>query len=98
EVAKAAGAPLKLIWTREDDLRAGYYRPMWQSRVTAGLDAANAITAWTHTIVGQSIVAGTPFEAMMVKDGIDGTSVEGAADLPYAIPNVQVDLHTTQSP
>jgi len=94
-IAKVAGAPLKLVWTREDDTRGGYYRPMWHSRVRAGLDAAGAIAAWTHTIVGQSILAGTPFEAFMVKDGIDGTSVEGAADLPYAIPNVQVDLHTT---
>jgi isoquinoline 1-oxidoreductase beta subunit len=96
EIAKEAKAPLQLIWTREDDLRSGYYRPMWQSRVAAALDAQGAIAAWTHTIVGQSILAGTPFEAFMVKDGIDGTSVEGAADLPYAIPNVQVDLHTTK--
>jgi isoquinoline 1-oxidoreductase beta subunit len=96
EIAREAKAPLQLIWTREDDLRSGYYRPMWHSRVAGALDAQGAITAWTHTIVGQSILAGTPFEAFMVKDGIDGTSVEGAADLPYAIPNVQVDLHTTR--
>jgi isoquinoline 1-oxidoreductase beta subunit len=96
EIAKVAGAPLKLVWTRADDMQAGYYRPMWHSRVTGALDAQGAIAAWTHTIVGQSIVAGTPFEAFMVKDGIDGTSVEGAADLPYAIPNVQVELHTTK--
>ncbi len=95
EIAKLAGAPVKLIWTREDDLRAGYYRPMWHSRVAAALGPDGALTAWTHTIVGQSIVAGTPFEAFMVKDGIDESSVEGAADLAYAIPNVQVDLHTT---
>jgi isoquinoline 1-oxidoreductase beta subunit len=96
QVARAAQAPVKLMWTREDDLAGGYYRPMWHSRVSAGLDGAGGIAAWTHTIVGQSILAGTPFEAFMVKDGIDETSVEGAVDLPYAIPNVQVDLHTTQ--
>jgi isoquinoline 1-oxidoreductase beta subunit len=95
-VAKHAGAPLKLVWTREDDLRGGYYRPMWHSRLRAGLDATGRLTAWTHTIVGQSIAAGTPFEAYVVKDGIDETSVEGAAELPYAIPNVLVDLHTTE--
>jgi isoquinoline 1-oxidoreductase beta subunit len=95
-VAKAAGAPVKLVWTRDDDLRGGYYRPMWHSRVAAALDAGGAISAWTHTIVGQSFIAGTPFEPFIIKDGIDGTSVEGAADLPYAIPNVQVDLHTTK--
>lgn len=94
QIARAAGAPVKLMWTREDDLRGGYYRPMWHSRVSAALDGQGGIAAWMHTIVGQSIVAGTPFEAFMVKDGIDGTSVEGAEDLPYAIPNVQVDLHT----
>jgi isoquinoline 1-oxidoreductase beta subunit len=96
KIAKSAGAPLKLIWTREDDMRAGYYRPMWHSRMSAALDGGGVLSAWTHTIVGQSIVAGTPFEKMMVKDGIDGTSVEGADDMPYAIPNVQVELHTTQ--
>jgi isoquinoline 1-oxidoreductase beta subunit len=95
KIAKVAGAPVKLIWTREDDLKAGYYRPMWQSRIRAGLDAKGAITAWAHTIVGQSFIVGTPFEAFIVKDGIDATSVEGAVDLPYAIPNVKVDLHTT---
>jgi len=96
KIAKAAKAPVKLVWTRTDDLRAGYYRPMWHSRVTAALDGSGAITAWMHTIVGQSFIAGTPFEPFIIKDGIDGTSVEGAADLPYAIPNVQVDLHTTK--
>ncbi len=99
EVAKAArsmGAPIKLVWTREDDLRGGYYRPMWHSRVSAALDGNNGIASWTHTIVGQSFIAGTPFEPFIIKDGIDATSVEGAVDLPYAIPNVQVDLHTTQ--
>jgi isoquinoline 1-oxidoreductase beta subunit len=96
QIARKAGAPVKLVWTRDDDLRGGYYRPMWQSRVSAGLDASGAIMAWTHTIVGQSFIAGTPFEPFIIKDGIDGTSVEGAAELPYAIPNVQVDLHTTK--
>ena len=95
KIAKVAGAPLKLVWTREDDTRAGYYRPMWHSRVRAGLDASGAITAWAHTIVGQSFITGTPFEPFIVKDGIDATSVEGAVDLPYAIPNVHVALHTT---
>src|SRR5262249_2889253 len=66
------------------------------SKVSAGLDAEGRIAAWTHTIVGQSILEGTPFAAMMVKNGIDPTSVEGAAELPYAIPNVRVDLHTTK--
>ncbi len=97
EIAKQAGAPLKLIWTREDDTRGGFYRPMWTSRLSAGLDANNALSTWTHTIVGESIMAGTPMAAFTIKDGIDSTSVEGAKELPYAIPNLRVDLHTTDN-
>jgi isoquinoline 1-oxidoreductase beta subunit len=93
-VAKVAKAPVKVIWTREDDIRGGWYRPMWHDRFAAGLDASGNPVAWTHTIVGQSIMMGTPFEGFAVKDGVDGTSVEGAADILYGIPNLQVDLHT----
>ncbi|HUQ24128.1 MAG TPA: xanthine dehydrogenase family protein molybdopterin-binding subunit [Burkholderiales bacterium] len=95
-IAKATGGkyPVKLVWGREDDMRAGYYRPMYVHALKAGLDAKGNIVAWQHTIVGQSILAGTAFEPMMVKDGIDGTSTEGAANLPYAIPNLAVTLHT----
>lgn len=93
-VAKAAKAPVKVVWTREDDTRGGWYRPMWFDRFSAGVDAEGNPVAWTHTIVGQSIAQGTLFEPMMIKDGVDATSVEGAADLLYGIPNLQVDLHT----
>jgi isoquinoline 1-oxidoreductase beta subunit len=93
-VARAAKAPVKVVWTREDDLRGGWYRPMWHDRFVAGLDADGDPVAWTHTIVGQSIMQGTPFESFGVKDGIDSASVEGAADLLYGMPNLQVDLHT----
>jgi isoquinoline 1-oxidoreductase beta subunit len=93
-VAKAAKAPVKVIWTREDDTKGGYYRPMWYDRIAAGIDGKGNPIAWKHTIVGQSIVAGTPFEQAMVKNGIDDTSVEGAADLAYPVPNLMVDLHS----
>lgn len=93
----SAGVPVKLQWTREDDMRGGYYRPMYFHKIDAGIDAQGKITSWQQRIVGQSIVAGTPFEPMMVKNGVDGTSVEGAADLPYAIPNMLVDLHSPKS-
>jgi isoquinoline 1-oxidoreductase beta subunit len=93
-VAKVAKVPVKVIWTREDDLTGGWYRPMWHDRFAAGLDASGNPIAWTHTIVGQSILTGTPFEPYGVKDGIDSASVEGAADLLYGIPNLQVDLHS----
>jgi isoquinoline 1-oxidoreductase subunit beta len=93
-VAKVAKAPVKVVWTREDDLRGGWYRPMWHDRFVAGLDASGDPIAWTHTIVGQSIMQGTLFEGFAIKDGIDSTSVEGAADVLYGFPNLQVDLHT----
>jgi isoquinoline 1-oxidoreductase beta subunit len=93
-VAKAAKAPVKVVWTREDDMRGGWYRPMWHDRFVAGLDANGDPIAWTHTIVGQSIMQGTLFESFGIKDGIDSASVEGAADLLYGMPNLQVDLHT----
>ncbi len=94
EVAKVAKAPVKVVWTREDDLKGGWYRPMWHDRFVAAFDANGEPTLWKHTIVGQSIAMGTPFESMMVKDGVDAASVEGAADLIYGFPNLQVDLHS----
>lgn len=100
EVALAArdlGAPIKTVWTREDDLRGGWYRPLFVNRIEVGL-AGGRIVAWRHRIVGQSIAAGTAFEPMMVVEGVDGTSVEGAADMPHGIPNLQVELHTTTLP
>ena len=94
QVARALGMPVKVVRSREDDMRAGYYRPMWHSRGEACLDKKGYPLAWLHRIVGQSIIAGTPFESAMVKDGIDHTSVEGASDTPYYIPNLQVELHS----
>lgn len=94
QVAKVAKVPVRVVWTREDDIRGGWYRPMWYDLLAAGVDAQGNPVAWTHTIVGQSIMQGTLFEAFGIKDGIDSASVEGAADLLYGIPNVQVDLHT----
>ncbi|WP_234085625.1 xanthine dehydrogenase family protein molybdopterin-binding subunit [Azonexus sp. R2A61] len=95
-IAKAIGgrAPVKLVWLREDDMRAGYYRPLFHHALQAAIDADGKLTGWRHRLVGQSILIGSPFEAFLVKDGIDGVSVEGAANLPYAIPNLTVDLHT----
>ncbi|TCK37213.1 isoquinoline 1-oxidoreductase beta subunit [Paraburkholderia sp. BL8N3] len=99
-IAKALGAngtPVKLQWTREDDIHGGLYRPMYFHKLDAGLTADGKLVGWRHRIVGQSILAGTPFASVMVKNGIDGTSVEGAANVAYAIPNVSVELTTTQT-
>jgi len=90
--------PVKLVWTREDDTRAGFYRPLYYHALKAGLDAQGNVVAWQHRIVGQSILTGTAFESMMVKNGVDGTSVEGASTLPYAIANLAVDLHSPTLP
>jgi isoquinoline 1-oxidoreductase beta subunit len=98
-IAKAFGAdgtPIKLQWTREDDIRGGLYRPMYFHKLEAGLDAKRELVGWRHVIVGQSIMAGGPFE-VMVKNGVDPTSVEGAASIAYAIPNIDVELSTTKT-
>ncbi|MCX7178865.1 MAG: xanthine dehydrogenase family protein molybdopterin-binding subunit [Proteobacteria bacterium] len=86
-------APVKLVWLREDDMRAGYYRPMFHHVLEAALDAGGKLLGWRHRLVGQSILADSPFAAG-IKDGIDGVSVEGAANLPYSVPNLTVDLHS----
>jgi isoquinoline 1-oxidoreductase beta subunit len=97
-IAKAIGGrqPVKLVWTREDDITGGRYRPLYVHRLRAGLDTSGRIVGWEHRIVGQSILKGTPFEAGLVKNGIDPSSVEGATSLPYDIPAVGVELHTTE--
>jgi isoquinoline 1-oxidoreductase beta subunit len=94
-IAKAIDGrvPVKLVWLREDDMKAGFYRPAFHHALEAALDAQGKLVGWRHRLVGQSIVTGTAMAAM-VKDGIDPVSVEGAANLPYAIPNMLVDLHT----
>ena len=94
--ARALGwrAPVRMQWTREDDMAAGRYRPAYVHRLRAGLDAEGNIVAWDNHIVGQSILGGTPFEGM-IENGVDATSVEGSNTLPYAIPNLSVGLTTT---
>jgi isoquinoline 1-oxidoreductase beta subunit len=91
---KALGrdAAIKLIWTREDDTRGGRYRPFTLHRMEGCLAKGGAITSWDQIVVSQSIVRGSPFEAM-IKDGIDPTMVEGASDLPYRIPHFRVTAH-----
>ena len=97
QVAMAVGQLVKVVWTREDDMRGGNYRPMWSDHIEAGIAKNGKPIVWKHTIVGQSIVADTSFEAFLTKNGIDATSVEGAATLPYVIPNLQVELHSPKN-
>ncbi|WP_037310113.1 xanthine dehydrogenase family protein molybdopterin-binding subunit [Ruegeria halocynthiae] len=87
--------PVKLVWTREDDIRSGYYRPAFGHKVRVGLNADGTIAGWQHQVAGQSIMKGTPFEAFSVHDGIDHSSVEGIGDSPYTIPDMAVGLTDT---
>jgi isoquinoline 1-oxidoreductase beta subunit len=93
ELAKVIKRPVKIAWTREDDMTGGYYRPMNYHRAELGFDAKNRLIAWDHRIVGQSVVGGSPFEGFLVKNNVDATVVEGVGDSPYDIPNFSVDLH-----
>jgi len=92
QISRAVRTPVKVIWTREDDTRGGYYRPRAYHSVRAALDGAGAPVAWEQHIVCQSFLLGTPY-AGMIKDGLDELAVEGAKDIPYAIPNIRMDWH-----
>ena len=98
QIAKAmkTKAPVHLLWTREDDIKGGFYRPMALHRVKADVKDGR-VSGWQHTIVSKSIITGTPFEPMMVKEGVDATTVEGVADTPYAIENFSVEVHNVKT-
>ncbi len=87
QLAKAMGAPVQVIWTREDDIRHDFYRPTTYNQFTAAFDAGGNPIAWTHHIVGPSISVS---KGNTPRNGIDGSLVEGAANLPYGIPNILV--------
>ena len=95
-VAKALAAagqrsPVKVIWSREDDMHAGYYRPFTVHRAEIGYDSEGTCWRWDHRIVSQSIVTGTPFEAFMIKEGVDATTTEGMRE-PYDVP-MRLSVH-----
>lgn len=96
QAAKAIGPnkPVKLVWTREDDIQGGYYRPMFLHRMRGAVENGK-IVGWSNTVVGQSFMAGSAFEGM-IKNGIDPTMVEGARELLYDVADFQCDVHTTQ--
>ncbi len=96
-MALGSGQPVKLVWTREDDIRGGYYRPMVTHRIRAGVDAEGKPAGWHSSLANKSIFTGTPLEQMAVHDGIDHFSVEGVADTAYALPNLKVDLRSMES-
>jgi isoquinoline 1-oxidoreductase beta subunit len=97
-IFKATGEryPVKLQYTREDDMAAGFYRPMNIHKMRAGLDGLGNITAWENRVVGQSLIKGSFLEGM-IQNGVDALTFEGAGELPYHIPNVTVDIHMAQA-
>lgn len=96
KAARAAGvrAPIRTLWSREDDIQGGYYRPMHLHRAQIGFDATGKVLAWDHVIVGQSILSGTPFAGNMAKTGVDTTAVEGMR-APYPLP-MRLTVHHPQ--
>jgi len=83
--------------TREDDIQCGYFRPMFVHKLEAGIDADGMPSAWHQRLVGQSIMEGTVFADFSIKNGVDAASVEGAAGMPYAIPNRRIEVHVVES-
>ena len=90
--------PIKLVWTREDDFLGGYFRPMAAHRVRVGLNADGTIAGWDHRVATQSLFKGTAFEAFVVHEGVDHTSVEGLANTIYPLGNMTVGLSDVASP
>ncbi|MGL6158865.1 molybdopterin cofactor-binding domain-containing protein [Microbulbifer sp.] len=90
--------PVKLLWSREDDIHGGYYRPMALHKAVIGLDAEGRILGWDHRVAAKSIIKGSPFESAMVHNGIDHTTVEGVADTLYRVPNMAVGVSDFHSP
>jgi isoquinoline 1-oxidoreductase beta subunit len=86
-LSKAVGAPVKVIWSREDDVQHGFYRPATYNRFAAGLDDSGRPVAWTHRVAAPPIL----LKFGPLENGLDRTLVDGAANLPYGIPNIYVD-------
>lgn len=95
ELSQAAKAPVKIVWTREQDMARDYYRPVSLHRMTAGLDAAGRLTAWRHLVAAPSIMAQNFPDAP--EDG-EPDAVDGAIGWPYAVPNVQVAYARVDTP
>ena len=93
QVSKAMAAPVKVIWTRSDDIQGGYYRPAYHHRIAGELGSRGELIAWRHRVVGPSIFTGTALEKLAVANGIDGSSVYSPY---YEWPNVLVELHTVK--
>lgn len=93
-----SGVPIKIVWTREDDMTGGYYRPMSAHKVKVGLDGSGNVVAWSHRMAAKSLIKGTPFEPMLMQNGVDHNMTEGAHDTTYAFPAMEMDQHFAETP
>lgn len=98
EIAKAVKKPIKFVMMREDDTRAGFYRPMNFHRIKLGLDTHGKLLGWQHHIVGQTVIGNSVFESMMVKNGLESTVTEGISDTHYNIPNFRCEQTRATTP
>jgi isoquinoline 1-oxidoreductase subunit beta len=96
EIAKQVDAPVKVVWTREEDVQHDMYRPYWFDRISVGLDATGKPIAWNHRFAGSSVIA--RWLPPGFKDGLDPDSTEGAIDLVYDIPNFHVEYARVEPP
>jgi isoquinoline 1-oxidoreductase subunit beta len=100
EIGKAINGrvPVHLVWTREDDIRGGYYRPLVLHRVRVGLTRDGSIAGWQHKVVSQPVFKSTPFARSMTEYGLDASMVEGIVDTPYGITDLTIDSYNAESP
>jgi isoquinoline 1-oxidoreductase beta subunit len=96
EIAKQVRGPIKVVWTREEDIQHDMYRPYWLDRISAGLDDKGMPVAWTNRFAGSSVIA--RWLPPGFKNGLDPDSTEGAIDLAYALPNVHVEYVRVEPP
>lgn len=95
--AGKSAVPVKIVWTREDDMTGGYYRPMVAHKVKVGFDEEGTVTSWQHRVASKSIMIGTAFEAFAVKNGVDHTTIEGIEDTTYDLPTMHLEVHNAQT-
>jgi isoquinoline 1-oxidoreductase beta subunit len=96
EIAKHVDGPVKVVWTREEDIQHDMYRPYWFDRISAGLDEKGMPVAWNHRFAGSSVIA--RWAPPLFNNGLDPDTTDGAIDLVYALPNMHVEYLRVEPP
>ena len=96
QIAQHVDGPVKVVWTREEDIQHDMYRPYWFDRISAGLDAKGMPVAWNHRFAGSSVLA--RWAPPTFNNGLDPDTTEGAIDLTYALPNMHVEYVRVEPP